>query len=135
MKRITKISIIIVLILIVLGMGGYKIYGIKSTPKGTTETTENIEKGKPMLVDLGATTCIPCKEMVPVLAQVKKIYDGKAIVKIIDVYENPEAASKYEIRVIPTQIFLDKDGKQVFRHEGFFSKEDIVKVFKDMGVE
>jgi len=135
MKRITKISIVVILTLIVLGMGGYKIYGIKNTPKETTETTDNIAKGKPMLVDLGATTCIPCKEMIPVLAQVKKMYDGKAVVKIIDIYENPEVANKYEIRVIPTQIFLDKDGKQVFRHEGFFSKEDIVKVFKDMGVE
>jgi len=135
MKRITKISIVIILIIFVFGMGGYKIYGIKKAPKQATETTENIEKGKPMLVDLGATTCIPCKEMVPVLAEVKKMYDGKAVVKIIDVYENPEAANKYEIRVIPTQIFLDKDGKQVFRHEGFFSKEDIVKIFKDMGVE
>ena len=135
MKRITKISIVITLALVVIGMGGYKIYDIKSSPKETTETTDNIEKGKPMLVDLGASTCIPCKEMVPVLAQVKKMYDGKAVVKIIDVYENPEEANKYEIRVIPTQIFLDKDGKQVFRHEGFFSKEDIVKVFKDMEVE
>jgi len=135
MRRITKISIVAILTLIVLGMGVYKIYGIKNTPKETTETTDNLVKGKPMLVDLGATTCIPCKEMVPVLAQVKKMYEGRAVVKIIDIYENPEAANKYEIRVIPTQIFLDKDGKQVFRHEGFFSKEDIVKVFKDMGVE
>lgn len=132
MKRITKISIVVILTLIVIGMGGYKIYGIKNAPM---ETTDNIEKGKPMLVDLGATTCIPCKEMVPVLAQVKKMYDGKAVVRIIDIYENPEAANKYGLRVIPTQIFLDKGGKEVFRHEGFFSKEDIVKVFKDMGVE
>ena len=132
MNRMTKIIIVIILILSVIGMSAYKIYGIKKAPK---ETTENIEKGKPMLVDLGATTCIPCKEMVPVLAEVKKMYDGKTVVKIIDVYDDPEAGNKYEIRVIPTQIFLDKDGKQVFRHEGFFSKDDIVKVFKDMGVE
>lgn len=135
MKRITKFSIVIVLILVVFGIGGYKIYGIKNAPKETTETTENKEKGKPMLVDLGSTTCKPCKEMVPVLAQVKKMYDGKAAVMIIDVYDNPQAADKYKIRVIPTQIFLDKDAKEVFRHEGFFSKDDIVKVFKNMGVE
>ncbi len=132
MKRTTKISIIIVLILSVIGIWGYKTYGIKKVPN---ETTENIERGKPMLVDLGASTCIPCKEMVPVLAKVKKMYEGKAVVKIIDVYENPEAANRYEIRVVPTQIFLDKDGNVVFRHEGFFSKEEIVKIFKDMGVE
>ena len=132
MKGITKISIIIALILSVIGVWGYKTYDIR---KVSSETTENIEKGKPMLLDLGSSTCIPCKEMVPVLAQVKKMYDGKAIVKVIDVNDNPEEANRYGIRVTPTQIFLDKDGKEVFRHEGFFSTEDIVKVLKDMGVE
>jgi thioredoxin 1 len=66
---------------------------------------------------------------------VKKMYEGKAVVKIIDINDNPQEANKYGVRLIPTQIFLDKDGKEVFRHEGFFPKEDIVKVFKDMGVE
>lgn len=132
MNKMSKISIVIVLIIIVVGMSGYKIY---DTNKVSKETTENIQKGKPMLVDLGAGTCIPCREMVPVLAQVKKMYDGKAVVNVIDIYDNPEAADKYKIRVIPTQIFLDKDENEVFRHEGFFSEEDIVKVFKDMGVE
>ena len=135
MKRITKISIIIILILSVVGIWGYKTYVIKKAPTKTIETTEKIEKGKPMLVDLGSTTCIPCKQMVPVLDEVKKMYEGKAVVKIIDVNDNPEETDKYGIRVIPTQIFLDKDGNEVFRHEGFFQKEDIVKVFKDMGVE
>lgn len=132
MKKATKIIIIIVLILSVIGIWGYKTYVVKKIPN---QTTENIEKGKPTLIDLSSSTCIPCKEMVPVLAQVKKMYDGKAVVKIIDVYDNSEAANKYEIRVVPTQIFLDKDGNIVFRHEGFFSKEEIVKTFKDMGVE
>ena len=132
MKRITKISIIIVLILSVVGIWGYKTYGLK---KGTTKAVQDVDKGKPMLVDLGASTCIPCKEMVPVLAEVTKMYEGKVVVNIIDVYENPQETNKYKISVIPTQIFLDRDGKEVFRHEGFFSTEDIVKVFKDMGVE
>ncbi|MFT5874193.1 MAG: thioredoxin 1 [Clostridium sp.] len=132
MKKTTKISIIIILLISVLGMGGYKIYDINNASK---EIEGNIEKGKPMLVDLGASTCIPCKQMVPVLAQVKEIYIGKVVVNIIDVYDNPESADKYKVRVIPTQIFLDKNGKEVFRHEGFFSKEDIVKVFKGMGIE
>ena len=132
MKRITKIIIIIVLLLSVIGIWAYKTYFVEKTPN---QTTQNIEKGKPMLVDLGASTCMPCKEMVPVLDEVKKMYDGKAVVNVIDVNNNPQEANKYGISVIPTQIFLDKDGKEVFRHEGFFSTEEIVKVFKDMGVE
>ena len=132
MSKTTKISIIIILILSVIAIWGYKTYVVKKEPN---QTTQDLEKGKPTLVDLGSSTCIPCREMVPVLAQVKNIYDGKVVVKFIDINEDPEETSKYEIKVIPTQIFLDKDGKQVFRHEGFFSKEEIVKVFKDMGVE
>ena len=132
MKRTTKISIVIILILSVIGIWGYKTYVVKKAPN---QTTQDIEKGKPMLLDLGSATCIPCREMVPILDEVKKMYDGKAVVKVMDVYDNPEVANKYGIRVVPTQIFLDKDGKEVSRHEGFFSKEDIVKVFKGMGVE
>jgi len=132
MKRITKSIIIVVLILCLIGLWGYKTYVVKKAPSGTAE---NIEKGKPSLVDLGSSTCIPCKEMVPILAQVKKMYAGKVVVKFIDINEDPKETSKYEIRVIPTQIFLDKNGKEVFRHEGVFSTENIVKVLKDMGVE
>ena len=147
MKRITKIIIIIVLIVSVIGIWGYKTYVIKKEPKDVTETpktpktaenmqtAETTEKGKPMLLDLGSSTCIPCREMVPILDEVKKMYSGKAVVKVMDVYDNPEVANKYGIRVVPTQIFLDKDGKEVSRHEGFFSTEEIVKVFRDMGVE
>lgn len=132
MKRVTKISIVIILMFTVIGIWGYKTYGLK---KETTKTAQDVEKGKPMLVDLGASTCIPCKQMVPVLAEVTKMYEGKVVVNIIDVYENPQETNKYKISVIPTQIFLGIDGKEVFRHEGFFSTEDIVKVFKDMGIE
>ena len=132
MTRITKIIIIIILIFSVIGIWGYKTYVVKKAPN---QPTKDIVKGKPTLVDLGSSTCIPCREMVPVLAEVKKTYDGKVVVKFIDINENPEETNKYEIKVIPPQIFLDRDGKEVFRHEGFFSTEDILKVFKDMGVE
>ena len=88
-----------------------------------------------MLVDLGAGTCIPCKMMAPILEEAQKAYEGKAIVKVIDVNESRDEAMKYGIRVIPTQIFFDADGKEVYRHEGFMPKEDIVSKFKEMGVE
>lgn len=132
MKKATKIIIILILLLSVTGVWGYKKYQLNNAP---TNVKETVEKNKPMLVDLGAGTCIPCKQMVPVLEDVKKTYEGKAVIKVIDVYENQDEATKYGIRVIPTQIFLDKDGKEFFRHEGFFPKEEIVKVFDKMGVK
>lgn len=90
----------------------------------------------PRLVDLGANKCIPCKKMAPILEQLKKDYSGVVDVEFLDVWKNPKSGEPYGIRVIPTQVFFDHDGKEVFRHEGFFSREEIERVFKDkLGVE
>ena len=85
------------------------------------------------LVDLGSKTCIPCKMMAPILEELRDEYDGKLDIIFIDVRENPEEAQEYGIRVIPTQIFYDANGKEFFRHEGFFSKEEILQTFKNAG--
>ncbi len=89
----------------------------------------------PKLVDLGADKCIPCKMMAPVLADLKTNYVGHLDVEFIDVWKKPEAAKPYKIKLIPTQIFYDARGKERFRHEGFFSKEDILAKWKELGVE
>jgi thioredoxin 1 len=89
----------------------------------------------PRLVDLGAGKCIPCKLMAPILEDMKKTYAGKLDVQFIDVWENPTAGEKYGIRVIPTQLFYDAAGKELFRHEGFFGKDDILAKWKEFGVE
>jgi len=131
MKKWSKIGIVVILIFCTTGVISFKVFSKKDTLLKTTENAKNL----PMLVDLGASTCIPCKEMVPVLEEVKKLYEGKAVVKFIDVYESEEDVEKYDIRVIPTQVFIDTDGKEVFKHEGFFSKEEIIKEFDKMGVK
>ena len=91
--------------------------------------------GLPRLVDLGADKCIPCKMMAPVLDALKKECADTFTVEFIDVWENPEAGQKYGIRVIPTQIFYDADGKELFRHEGFFGKQDILAKWREHGVD
>ncbi len=91
-------------------------------------------KPLPRLVDLGATKCIPCKMMAPILEDLKQTYAGKMNVEFIDVWENPDAGKEYGINLIPTQIFYDATGKELFRHEGFFSKEDILAKWKELGV-
>jgi len=90
-------------------------------------------KNTPRLVDLGADKCIPCKMMAPILEELKKEYAGQMKVEFIDVWKNKKAAEEYGIQSIPTQIFYDASGKEVFRHEGFFSKEDILDKCKDLG--
>ncbi len=124
-------------ILLALGIFGVLIARntVTNPPAGRTPAPGGQEKAVPRLVDLGATKCIPCKMMAPILEDLKKTYAGKMDVQFIDVWDNPEAGKKYGINVIPTQIFYDAVGKEVFRHEGFFSKADILAKWKALGVE
>ena len=91
--------------------------------------------GLPRLVDLGSVSCIPCKMMAPILEGLKKEYDGRLQVEFIDVNVDGDAGRKYGIKLIPTQVFFDTTGQERFRHEGFFSKEDILAKWKELGVD
>ena len=111
-----------------------------ATATGTPAKAVSAEKGEsaktlPRLVDLGATKCIPCKMMAPILEDLKKTYAGKMDVQFIDVWENPDAGGQYGIKVIPTQIFFNAAGKEIFRHEGFFAGEDILAKWKELGID
>ena len=89
----------------------------------------------PKLIDLGADKCIPCRMMAPILEQLKKEYAGRLEVEFIDVWKNQQMARHYRIKVIPAQIFLAPDGTELYRHEGFFSKEDILAKWKELGID
>ena len=86
------------------------------------------------MVDLGAKSCIPCKMMAPILEKLEKDYRGRAAILFIDVSKDPDQAKRFGIQTIPTQIFYDKQGKEVLRHSGFLSEEAIVAQLKKMGV-
>ncbi|MCI5115701.1 MAG: thioredoxin [Candidatus Electrothrix sp. AU1_5] len=87
------------------------------------------------MVDLGAHKCIPCKMMAPILKKLTSEYEGRAAVIFIDVWKDPSQGKKFKISTIPTQIFFDEQGKEVYRHQGFLSEEDIVSQFAKMGVK
>ena len=87
------------------------------------------------MVDLGAHKCIPCKMMAPILKKLTKEYEGKAAIIFIDVWEDKSQGSKFGIKSIPTQIFYDKDGKEVYRHQGFLDEESIIDQLAKMGVK
>jgi len=91
-------------------------------------------KGMVTMVDLGAKSCIPCKMMAPILEKLERVYDGKAVIVFIDVWKHRQQAKRFRIRAIPTQIFFDQQGKEVYRHVGFMSEKAIVKQLKKMGV-
>lgn len=104
-----------------------------AVPPGAAVTRAGI----PKLVDLGATECIPCKMMAPVLEELDKEYAGVMDVEFIDVWrpENKEAARSYGIEEIPTQIFLDPEGNELWRHVGFIAKQDILAKWSELGYD
>jgi thioredoxin 1 len=115
------------LAIILLGFWGFLTAGAGGPP-------EIPAKGLVTLVDVGAATCIPCKMMAPILEKLEKTYQGRAAVFFVDVRKDPAGVERFKIRVIPTQIFFDKNGKEVYRHEGFLSEKDIVSIFKNLGI-
>jgi thioredoxin 1 len=105
------------------------------TSKTAQKPAKPAVKQLPKLLDLGATKCVPCKMMAPILEELAKDYKGQLDVQFIDVWKDDKAAGKYKVQSIPTQIFYDAKGKEFFRHVGFFPKEDILKTFEKQGVK
>jgi len=147
MNKVTNILIVVVLVAAICGVVIYKhsksadsssndvnsIAG--SIPQASNKADQEGSNALPRLVDLGAGTCIPCKMMAPILEELKAEYQGILQVDFFDVHKNPAVADKYNIMVIPTQIFFDPSGRELFRHEGFMDKEDILAKWAELGVE
>jgi thioredoxin 1 len=131
MNKIIKIVVVIGLVASVAVVLAVK-QG-RTAPSGSASTPAN-PSGLPRLVDLGSTTCIPCKMMAPILDELKKDCAGRLEVVFVDVGKDPGLGTPYGIQLIPTQIFFDAAGKELFRHEGFFSKEDILAKWTEMGI-
>ena len=92
-------------------------------------------KGMVTMIDLGADKCIPCKMMAPIMAKLEKAYEGKAAIVFIDVWKHNEQAGRFGIRAIPTQIFYNEKGEEVYRHVGFLGEKAIVNQLKKMGID
>ena len=105
-----------------------------AVPAPATATAASA-KVLPRLLDLGATKCIPCKKMAPILEELKTDYAGRLKVEFIDVWQNPAEARTYGIEMIPTQIFFGADGQELFRHQGFFGKEEMLAKWQELGVD
>ena len=140
MSKVWKIAIVV-------GLAALVAVVLLSRHKGSSPATDKTEPpegpvqaprigaGLPRLVDLGSVSCIPCKMMAPILEELKKEYAGRLQVDFIDVWKNPAAGKPYGIRLIPTQVFLAPDGKELWRHEGFLGKEEILAKWKELGYD
>lgn len=94
-----------------------------------------LSSGKPTIAEFGSNTCIPCKQMKPILEKLAVDYKSRLNVVIVEVYEQRELTQKYGIMGIPTQVVFDSSGKEVTRHIGYWSKEEIIAQLEKMGVE
>ncbi len=109
----------------------------KPTPEAEKETSSEEINIKVTFIELGSKDCVPCKMMEPILEQIREEYPDQVKVVFHDVKtkEGYAYAQQYKIRVIPTQVFLDSNGEEYFRHEGFFPKEEVVKILMQKGVK
>jgi len=128
---------IFALVIVALAVGVYMMRPAANSRQGLdgqdatgTEAVADL----PRLLDLGADKCIPCKLMAPILEELKAEYAGTFTVEFIDVWKKSGASAEYGIKVIPTQIFFAADGTELFRHEGFYGKEDILAKWRELGI-
>ena len=106
----------------------------KTEPTAGREINKNEPKAKITFLELGSVTCIPCKQMQPVMRSIEQKYKGQVKVTFYDVWKDKRPAEQYGIRLIPTQVFLDENGKEILRHEGFFPEAEIDKFLLSQGL-
>ena len=135
MKRLTKY-------LMMIGLLTFSCSG-QNTDTTKVEANQKLNKDKndtlkPMItfVELGSVNCIPCKKMQPVMKAIEEKYGEQIDVVFYDVWKPDQSkyAEEYGIRLIPTQVFLNEEGKEIFRHEGFFPEELIDNFLKEQGL-
>jgi thioredoxin 1 len=134
---VTRTVLFVLTVFVVTGLLSVSVirHGVvldNGIPSGNTAVAAD---SLPVLVDLGADRCVPCKMMAPILEELKKEYKGKLDVVFYDVWKDPAPAEKYRIHGIPTQVFLDETGKELYRHAGYFSKEQILNKWKELGYD
>ncbi|MCX6334936.1 MAG: thioredoxin family protein [Bacteroidia bacterium] len=135
MKKIGKsILLIAVLTAIILNTD---CSGQKAKPAEKSNPVSKETKYKVTFIELGSVRCIPCQQMQPVMKSIREKYPTQVNVLFHDVWTEAGApfAKQYGIEAIPTQVFLDKDGKEFYRHVGYFPEEELVKVLNQKGVK
>lgn len=133
MKTPLKILIVVALAAAVAAVVVLRQRGAASP--AIAERSAQVATGLPKLLDLGADKCIPCKAMAPILEALKRDFAGVFEVEFIDVWKNEDAGKRHGVEMIPTQIFFDASGKELFRHTGFYGREDILAKWKELGVD
>jgi thioredoxin 1 len=136
-KYLKRFSIVLILMVGILVTGYTQSTKQTQKSEATQIQKKKTTKYKVTFIELGSVRCIPCQQMQPVMKSIKEKYVNQVNVVFHDVWtpEGKPFATQYNIQAIPTQVFLDETGKEFFRHEGYFSEEELVKVLKTKGVK
>jgi thioredoxin 1 len=132
-----RFAVALILLAITLVTGCAQNTTENKKPKSTEEVIKDTIKYKVTFIELGSVRCIPCKQMQPIMKSIEKKYGDKVKVVFHDIWtpEGKPFADQFQIQVIPTQVFLDENGKEFFRHEGYFPEEELIEVLKTKGVK
>lgn len=110
------------------------IFSVGRAAQDSSPAPEVPVKGMVTLVDIGGDSCTPCKMMISILREVEETYKGKAAVVSINIGKDRDRGRLFGARIIPTQVFYDREGREVARHEGFMDKRSIIEIFEKLGV-
>jgi len=132
LKNITVLVLTTALIYFIPGCNSQQ----KPDTQNETQSTKEPEY-KVTFIELGSVRCIPCQKMQPIMKSIREKYPTQVNVVFHDVWTEAGApfAKQYGIEAIPTQVFLDKDGKEYFRHVGYFPEEELVKILNQKGIK
>lgn len=100
----------------------------------TNDLNLDFSKHKVTFIEIGAERCIPCRDMQPIMRDLAAEYAGTVRVVFYDVWKDPAAARFYGVQLIPTQVFIDSSGREIFRHVGLFPKEQILAMLRQKGI-
>jgi thioredoxin 1 len=137
---------VVIAVIIVIGVVAVPLF-LKSKGSAMTTAPEGVQsslpaigapaasKALPRFVDLGTTTCAPCKVMLGVMAELEQKYPGVMTIEFVNVQEQPDAAQRYGIQTIPSQIFYAPDGRELYRHVGVFRAEAIIAKWAELGFQ
>jgi thioredoxin 1 len=127
------IALALAVTLVLVGFVLYRAIGAASRDAETHPASSAIA-GLPTLIELGSDSCSSCLAMRKVLTELERRHAGRLNVESVDVVRRPDQASRWRIRVIPTQVFLDGDGREITRHLGYLSAQAVEARFRAHGI-
>ena len=136
--KVNKLPMILMLLVLTVVIpacpaGYYGDRGSNESPAVSERGASDSGETLPLLLDLGSTHCVPCQQMAPILEEMKAEYEGVFNVQVIDVSVDRAAGQQYRVTRIPLQIYFDAGGNELFRHVGFYSKDDMLAKWVDLG--